>query len=386
MRKALLFFAGGLLVTSNIFGQAITLSQAGYTSSPIGTDSLKVTTVASTFPSFIAATNATWDLSTVTDSAANLFAYRVAATTPATFADSNNYTFGTYAYKGNVQSAIQSIGILEYGIDIYGATYVLPTATTDSIYILTQNTVYSSTHTKIALPATCPSSWISSYKFDINFKLTIAIASYSLTPGYIRSYVTEKDTVIGWGKMRIKTLAGTQSGYMNALQIRTMTTTLDSFFVNGLPATTTLLSALGVTQGQVTKTYEQNFYRANEITPLANVQFSDSANTAPTKATTHVQRLPPNGIGNIFNDAKVKIYPNPISGSNVSIDVPVASGEWKYELVNISGQTVAADRLQLGNNQTHAQIQLSATLTPGIYYIHLINDGKQVSVKPLEIK
>ncbi|MFI4962640.1 MAG: T9SS type A sorting domain-containing protein, partial [Legionellales bacterium] len=243
-----------------------------------------------------------------------------------------------------------------------------------------------STRTKIALPATCPSSWASSYKFDINFKLTVAIASYSLTPGYIRSYVTEKDTVIGWGKMRIKTLAGTPSGYMNVLQVRTMTTTLDSFFVNGLPAAPTLLSALSLTQGQITKTYEQNFYRVNEVTPLAYVQFSDSANTTPTKVTTHVQRLLPNAVPIVFNDANVKIYPNPVSGRNVSIDVPVTTGEWKYELVNISGQAVAADRLQLSNNQTHTQIQFSASLVPGIYYIRLINDGKQVVVKPLEIK
>jgi hypothetical protein len=312
-----------------------------------------------------------------------LFAYRVAtAISPATYADSNSYALGTYAYKGNVLSGITSGGILEYGLDIKSATYNLPTGTpTDSIYILSQTQTYSSNRTKIALPATMSSTWSSSYNFQVDFNLTVAIASYSLAPGYIKSYVTEKDSVIGWGTMRVKTAAGTPSGYMNVLQVRTMITTLDSFYVNNAPASTTLLSGLGLTQGQVVKTYEQDFYRVNELTSLAYVQFSDSANTTPTKATTHAQRLSPNAVTNVVNDANVKVYPNPVSGRTISIEVANANGEWKYELINMTGQTIAADALH-GTNNT---ITLPASVTPGIYYVRIMNNGKQVAVQALDV-
>ena len=388
MKKTLLFFAGALLVTSNINAQ-ITLNQAGYTSSPIGTDSLKMTTVASTFPSFAPTINATWDLSNVIDSAVNLFIYKVAATTPATFADSNNYTLGTYVYQGDVQKNIAASGLLEYGINIKNATFPLTSVGAgDTLFIPTQNGTYITTpRSIISFPATMSTSWTSTYESDFNYQLTY-VPGYAHAPGVVKSFYTEKDTVIGWGKMKIKTAAGTPSGYMNVLQVRTQITRTDNFYLNGSmtdPLLGPLLGILGVTQGAVTKTYAQNFYRMNEVTPLAYVQFSDSANVTPVRATTHTQRLAlPSAVGIVLNEANIKIYPNPVSGRMLSIELPAATGEWKYELVNVAGQTVAANMLQVSGN--HAQIQFAAALAPGTYYVRIINDGNQVAVKPLEIK
>ena len=71
MKKSILFCAGLLLAFG---GHAqITLISSGYPSSLIGTDTLKVTTAASAFPSLIHATSGSWDLSAVTDSTPVLY-------------------------------------------------------------------------------------------------------------------------------------------------------------------------------------------------------------------------------------------------------------------------------------------------------------------------
>ena len=383
MKKAILISACALFASSNINAQ-ITLNQASYTSSPVGTDSLKVTTAGSLFPSFAPATNAMWDLSTVTDSSAILFGYHVAdALTPATYADSNFYSFGTNAYQGNVQANIAASGLLHYGIDIQRVAYTLSVG--DTIFVPAQNGTFTVTDTVIKFPATMGNTWSNSYESDFNYQLTY-VPGYTHAPGIVKSYITEKNTVIGWGQMRIKSAVGAPSGYSQVLQVRTQTTTTDSFFLNGTitdPAIPTLLNLLGASQGQVTKTYAQNFYRVNEITPLAYVLFADSANTTPTKVTTHVQRLSPNGVADVNNDAAVKIYPNPVSGRILSVDVPISAGEWRYELMNVAGQTVASEALRV--NSGHAQVQLAGALTAGIYYFRILNGNNQVAMKALEI-
>ena len=381
MKKTLLFIAGAMLLTTGINAQ-ITLSQAGYTSSPIGTDSLEATaTNPAGVPSLSAATNATWDLSAITDSALE-YAYHVNADTSACqFADSDFYSYSGASYQGHVQASIASGGLIDYGVFIPAATQTISGATMN---ILNQHAVFSSPYTVIQFPATMGNNWSSNYQSDFNFQVTYSPV-YSNTPGEVKSFITETDTVVGWGHMRVMVVAGSPSLYFDVLQVKTVTTVMDSFLISGAVPLSAVLTALGVTEGQVTKTYAQNYYRTNEITPFAYVVFTDSTYSTPARVTTHAQRLEDNAVPNVLNNADIQVYPNPVTAHVVSIDVPAATGVWQYELVNVLGQKVAADVLPLSNNQTHTQLQLANTLPAGMYYIRLINGGKQVAVKALEI-
>jgi len=385
MKKPILLFAGLLLAAAS-HGQ-ITLNEAGYTSPTMGTDSLKVTTAASSFPSFAAATSATWDLSTITDSSVDLFNYLVAASSPATFADSAYYRLGSYVYQGNVQTALTPAGLVEYGINIQTTYYVIGTG--DTIFIPTQNDAFSSTYTVIKFPATMSSSWSSTYQSDFNYQVTYNAPLYVHAPGIVKSYFTETDSVIGWGQMRIKTEAGTPSGYVNVLQVRSNVARTDSFYLNGGitdPALPSLLGILGTTQGQVTNTYNQNFYRVDDVIPLANVQFTSASNDTAKKATTHVQNLPApavSGIKNIANESPIKVFPNPVTNQSLTVTLPNANGLWSYELIDITGRKVQEGPLQ--PNATNAQVSLVPSLTGGIYYLKVYNNGLQVSVNPVEI-
>ena len=378
MKKIILLFAG--LVLAFASGAQITLVSTAYPTSLIGTDTLKVTTAASAFPSLAVATNGSWDMSTVTDSSAILYAYRVNPDTVACqFSDSNMYSFSTYTYQGNVQSSLLTGGLMEYGVDVQAATF---TITGGSITVPAQHTLFTSARTVIKLPATMSSSWSSVYESDFDYLLTFA-PIYTAAPGIVKSYITEKDTVAGWGQMRVKDLAGMPSAWFPVLQVQSRVITVDSFMLNGTPAPALVLSSLGVTQGQADTAYAENYYRTGEVTAFANVSFTDGTYSTPAQATTHTQRLGTTGITNVLNNAAVNIYPNPVSNGIISIDLPAMTGEWTYQLMDINGKTVTAGPLQASSN--HAQLSLPTT-APGIYCIRLLNNDQQVCVKTIEIK
>src|SRR5947209_297221 len=80
----------------------ITLDHTGYPTSVLGTDSLKVTTAASSFPPLSPSTGGMWDLSAVMDSTPVFFAYRVQGIASYQYADSGLFQVGGFTYHGNV--------------------------------------------------------------------------------------------------------------------------------------------------------------------------------------------------------------------------------------------------------------------------------------------
>jgi hypothetical protein len=377
---------GVLLCLSHAKAQD-TLTQSSYPLSVIGIDSLKKTTYNSSFPVLTASVAGIWDMSVVTDTTPVFFSYRVPGAGSYQFADSNTYLFGPYIYKGNVQSNINYPGILEYSINTGQANYSLSSLTsgsTDSLFIPSQTVSFSFPRTRIAFPTIYNTSWSSAYTSDFNFQISIFALSYNHAPGLLRAYTTETDTVIGWGKMRVKDIAGNPSLYFNVLQVKTVIITTDSFFVNGSPASTLMLSALGLFQGQPDTTYQQNYYRKGELTPLAQVNFKDATFAQPKSATTHVQRLADNAVTDAVNDRNVTVYPNPVCGNLILLELPTQSGNWSYQLVDVSGKVILDDQLRITG--THASFELPASVTPGVYHVVLNIDGRPYCVKEVNIQ
>ena len=383
MKKTILLFAGLLL--ASITQAQITLNSSGYPTSVLGTDSLMtlIPTTSFPFPSLVAATNGSWDLSTMPDSGLS-YAYRVNPdTSAAQFADSNTYSFSTYSYQGNLQAAITSTGLIEYGADIPTTTFTL---TSGSITVPTQHAVFSSPYTVIKFPATMSSTWSSNYESDFNFLVSYTVGGfpvYTNAPGVVKSFITETDSVKGWGKMRVPGFTGGASSWFNVLQVQTTTTVMDSFLINGSVPPSAVLTALGVTEGQTTNTYQQSYYRTGEVTPFAKIQYPDATFSAPSRGTTNSQRLINTGIANVVNNSGVNIYPNPVTGNEVTIDLPAAGGAWSYELIDMSGRNVTSGSLQTNGN--HAQLSIPSVVTPGIYYIRINNNGNQICVRSIDI-
>jgi hypothetical protein len=222
------------------------------------------------------------------------------------------------------------------------------------------------------------------YSVDFSFQVSLSLIGLDHAPGVVRSYITEKDSVVGWGKMRVKDASGVPSPYLNVLQVQTTIIKIDSFYINGVPAPLALLSIFNLTQGKTDSTFLHNYYRAQEITPLAEVRFSNGTFTQPRKATTHVQRLFELGVAGVFVNGKVSIFPNPLTGNEIRIDHMPIDGKWEYLLTDITGKQVRDGTLNVTSGS--ATISLLSKPVSGIYYISLIKDGVLYSSKAIELE
>jgi hypothetical protein len=385
MKTSLLTIAGSLLLTANLSAQtAITLTQSSYNTTNIGVDSVMVTPVATTFPNLTPATNATWDMSTIsgTDTIATI--NRVPTTLlNAQFADSVYQAFGPVTYKINVEDAITANGIVSYGMFIPKQVFNNVEGAGATVVIDSQLITLSSPDTIIKFPATIGSTWTSTYHYLFDFTVT-AVPLYSNAPGWVYASIVEKESVTGWGQMRVKDINGNPSGYIAVLQVQSNIATTDTFSINDTDPNPALFAVFGVSQGETIYSYTQNYYRTMELTPLASVGYgTDATYTHPSSAQTAVQRLPAGeGVANVSNAINVNVYPNPVTNHTISVDLPSAqTGNWTYDLININGQTVATAPL----TGTHSQITVAPTLAAGIYYLRVNKDNNAVCIKSLDI-
>lgn len=382
MRKFLLSLVVTLSLTVTLSAQ-ITLSQSSYPVSVVGTDSIANTTVASFIPILTPTTNAIWDLTTITDSSVPSFIYRVASITYP-FADSNSYNFAGYAYQGNIQCAILSSNFCAFQLNINRFGYSLLPVTlgpTDSLIIIPQVDTFSSPHVIIPFPATFNTTWTSSYYSNFRYQLSVALLGYDHANGIVRSLTTETDSVAGWGEMRVKDLTGSPSSYFDVLQVKKVVTEVDSFYLNGRPDTALVIAELGLTQGQTTTTYLQDYYRTGEVTPLAELTYSDATFSHPVHAATHIQRLVNEGVANVDGTSEVKLFPNPATG-RVTIELPSMPGMWSFELSDFTGQIIQSGTLTLNGNI--AQVTLPQSMASGIYSLRLFNNNGFNCVKTIE--
>jgi hypothetical protein len=379
-----------LLVLCGVFGMAfwgraqITLTAASYPASLLGKDSLRVSIFSSAFPSLVPATDAVWDMSIVSDSIPAFFACRVPDAIYQ-YADSNQYSLGAYGYQGNSPASITSSSWDEYGVAIKEKKHELFSLTsspTDTLYILAQNAIYTSPLTKLAFPATFNVAWQSAFVNTVQFELTVGAYALLHAPGYVRTYTDRRDTITGWGKMRVKDAAGVPSDYFDVLQVQSTTMTVDSFFLNGVPAPLAMLSLLSLTQGKRDTTFIQNYYRAQEVTPFAKVEYKNAAYASPYKATTHIQRLIASSVGIKATGSTdgITIYPNPVCDV-LTIDLP-NDGNWGYLILDNAGRKTDEGIIR-GQVQQH--IRLSPDHAAGHYMVVLMQDGKIRSLKQIEL-
>jgi len=384
-----------LFICGNINAQ-ITLDQTSYTRSQIGIDSTRIANGGPPFfravPSFPPTTGGWWDFLTLIYDTYRYPEYHVPAPAPYDYADSIINKTNTFPYTDNVLTEINSDGIIEYGEHLNRQGVCLANLTgeadlTDSVIFPKQTNMYSSPHTLVGFPATYRTGWRSSYSDTVNFNITYARFGYSNTPGMRVSTVTETDSVYGWGKLSVRDQGGNISGHMDVLQVVAVYQKLDSILIDDAPAPAIILSHFNILQGYYTNIFVENFYRPNEVTPLASVYYDDPFFTSPDSVKIHTQRLlAPLGIPNMQGQKDIVIYTNPVANHNVFIDnMPQVkkSDSWTYDLIDIAGKKITSQILSVTSGQ--ANIKLDPALAPGVYYLSLKNNGSKVCTRPLNI-
>ena len=398
MKKLLLFSACALFCTAPLFAQPITLDSATTVLST--RDTFKGDPVASHYPNLAPATNASWILNSLSYQSTIYATAHLTPSPPYTYEDSVPRKFNhtpyppaasipELVYHTQYYTSILSTGIIQYGENLPPQKYSITNLTggsTDTISIAPQNITYSQGVRKvIVFPATYHSTWTSSYDRSMNFTLSDSAVGLSNIPCVRKTFTTEIDSVVGWGKMKVKTLAATMSGYMNVLQVKSWIISSDTFFINGVYAPDSDLAPFNLRQATPDTMQRVYYYRVGEVSPLLDVEYYGNFDTL-YYGTVHVQRLAQGvNVSQVNKADGINVYPNPVAGHRVSIDMPAASdGKWTYDIINMNGQKVASSSLSVTNGQTHLDIQLPA-LSSGIYYLLVKNNNEQVLVKPLDI-
>lgn len=374
---------------------SITLSQGSYANLGIYTDTFGA--FKSPYPQLTTGTNQFWDLSTGTYDNIKYYTQQYTGTNAAFpnasfYENTRLHKMGSYdslkfyskRWSGITASGFQRMGEETDRKAIWLGQFAGFTGT-DSMVVLKQDSPYPTPYDLIKFPATYNSSWNNS--FDVSFNMEFTGLSYNHAPFVYKSHTAYTFTCPGWGKARVLNFDNTY-GEAEVLMVRILGVTTDSFFLNGSPAPTNVLSALGLTQGKVSNNNFDELFRANEVNALALYLYgADATFTNIQSAQVHVQRVPfAESVNNISADGSMTLYPNPV-GVTRTILVKLneaARGNYQYKVSNIAGQQMA-DGSFTAYGQKVFPVTLPAEMANGVYWLTLINAEGKSTVAPFRL-
>ena len=349
--------------------------------------------------------NMTWDLSGITYDGNTNYYLRRSSPAPYRFADSlYNHELKGMTHTTYDLNYFTIQGIFAWGHLTYLHTLPLGSYTgnaLDSLKVPEQPEIdYSNAHTKVAYPLTFNTRWKSDFWFTE--KDSVKGPSFNFSTFWPLSRVrqhSQRDTVVGWGKMRVKSVGGNVESYIDVLQIKSDITLKDSFFLtvrNGVPADSTqkslfslfLANDAGLSASTHTHQYTKySFMRVGELHPLVTV-YTGYNDTFITKIEVHKDHPWPLDVMNpSVTEEALKVYPNPVTGRivNVSLSTP-QEGNWGCDVLNVMGQVVATQALNLDMGNTTARVNLPASVAPGTYYLRFTRNGELMAVKPVTVQ
>jgi hypothetical protein len=352
-------------------------------------------------PSMSPSSGGSWDLDSISIQAAvHTSTYKPATRSfsVASFADSVTYPFSSAAGIGyktwkNFQQTTSGVAIIGEEL-LSRQSFGLGTVTgnmLDSMTFPIQAANYSSPLPVMQYPARLGSSWSATTRCTLFFNITVAAASLNNTSAEQRRTRRVLDSIVGWGRMSVPRVGGGGSAWINVLQIQHTEIVLDSFFITSaagpMPAPASLLTPMGLTQGQTTTYLHTNFYRAGTFRPLATAIHSGSSfSSAPSEFYMDAKNLPaPLTVRTRTAVANIRVYPNPVQNGRLFVDLGGNQKTgWSYTLTNITGQLLAKAPIAV-TDASVATIALPEGMSSGIYYLTLVDAERQTTVLPVAI-
>ncbi|RYD54845.1 MAG: T9SS type A sorting domain-containing protein [Sphingobacteriales bacterium] len=301
---------------------------------------------------------------------------------------SDGYNMGLGGAPALLCGTFKGYGYMQYGLEMYPEVSWIgynTSVNTDSVWTPYQNIAFSVPDTAIKFPATYSTTWKNNYKAIYKFTVSISPHSVVKAPAERRVHTSRTDSVVGYGKMIVPNHKFGVSDTFNVLQVMTKTFKIDSLYVSGVAATPGMVNALyRRKQGQRDTFYTLRYFRAGEMHPLTEAEFKTNtySNTDLKKLTIHQSRLKPVSVRDAYKAQGVKIFPNPVTGRMLTVEVENDNHNWSYEVINMMGQTIAKASI-LSKQQA---IRIDDTHPSGIYYIRL-NSGNtnETIIKAIDI-
>jgi hypothetical protein len=277
------------------------------------------------------------------------------------------------------------------GMYVYKQAYELSTFTgsnLDSLVMAEQKYILPIARTYMKFPMTMGTAWNTISARSVDFKLTVAAASLSNTPVQHRFNIVRSDSIVGWGKLSVHTGSGASVQY-DVLVDKLAQYAVDSFYLAGSPAPTSLLAAFGVTQGQMTdKQYAYHFYRKGATNYLMRLWYSDD-NTYTNLAGAFIagDGLTTVGIGekDQVNYASV-LFPNPTNRDEINIQILGKQFlNTTFTISDITGKLVSTGTTLTRNGESLVVI-LDPSISNGQYFVKINDlDGNMIVNEKVQI-
>jgi hypothetical protein len=226
----------------------------------------------------------------------------------------------------------------------------------------------------MTFPFTDGSASERSYVREVIFRVTVGMYGIDNTIGSKRAIMTQIDSVVGWGTLRLPAPGGGASAPMRVLLVKRMITQVDSFYLSGVSDPGPILNAFQMEQGAVTRTGRYLFFRENAKIYALSIAFADHDFTLPAAIyydqaaaafTTAVER-PPAAL------TASAAWPNP--SRDGSFLVTAGSEARRFVVRDVLGRLVGrADVASLP-----LRYSLPAGSPPGVYFYHFEDESGAV--------
>lgn len=258
---------------------------------------------------------------------------------------------------GAYQSA-QTLGIANFG------------GPSDSIVFPGANVIFTTPAPILKFPCTYGQSWTANHVYHTPFRLTAASFLLNNAQALWVQRVYKTDSVVGWGKLTLPTTSG-PSNPVDVLLIRTSRFTVDSYYINGSPAPTVLLSGLNVRQNDTNYSNTYTFHAAGAELPLFSIYLGAEWDIVGCSYYTNgIYPLAANKPGTVSS----RVYPNPVqAGQLLRFDLNGLNAQLRIAILDMQGRQVHGWE---GDAETaHKGICLPATLNPGQYVYRVESEG-----------
>lgn len=335
--------------------------------------------------------NQTWDYTNLRDSTPDLY-YLGYVTDPATanrpqaFAVTNlqqdyHTRLGNFVIPTRLYSLLNENGYFDFGLSTPDLRFSLQSvsgSSADSLILPASNNVFSAVAPRYRFPINYRGVWQSNITHTSNFFLTVTNFGLNSAPCQRVQRVIQRDTVVGWGTLRLRNPATGAPINFNVLLATTQRITIDSFFVNGSSAPTLLMGAFGLRQGQRDTTASLYFCGLGFKAPfLTFVQ-----NGAQTRITEAFRAILPNlNLTTSAQDItdspiKTKVFPNPTTTEGVTVEFEKSSEkDWNIMIYDLSGRIVKLQTVSAVKGLTAFRLPLGNEFSIGTYFYMLSDEN-----------
>jgi len=241
----------------------------------------------------------------------------------------------------------------------------------DSIRFVGGPSAFDGRQDILQFPMTYLDEWEQTNSISINFELSVAAFGLNKVPGFRKQINTQQRKVVGYGKVIIPDRDGSPSEPVDVLMIKSVFSSVDSFFLGGAPAPPPLTAAFGLVQGATTVDSFYVFYRKDFGEPILNINLPSSSGGLSAFYTPGGLDVVSSVRSPVLMD--VKHFPNPVAAGGVlTIQTEAAISAGWISFSDITGRIIHQINFeQTLNNQM--KINVPTQIPSGLYFYQIHN-------------